>query len=164
MRLGTGYGRRGVAGARAEVELISSPRFPSGAALLIRRSAFDEAGGFDDRFFMYSEETDLCERVRQRGWTVAAVAGAAFVHVGGASASRVRAAMYREQLRSYLIFLAKHESPGQAERARRLLARSLRIRAAVDPASQALELAKTSAWIAESDLATLIREPKERVT
>ena len=150
--------------AAAETELISSPRFPSGAALLLRRSAFDEAGGFDARFFMYSEETDLCERVRQRGWAVAAVADAVFVHVGGASSSPVRAAMYREQLRSYLIFLAKHESPGRAERARRLLARSLRIRAAVDPASKELELAKTSAWIGESDLDTLIREPKERST
>jgi GT2 family glycosyltransferase len=39
-----------------------------GAALLVRASAFREIGGFDERFFLYSEETDLAFRLRQHGW------------------------------------------------------------------------------------------------
>ena len=39
-----------------------------GAALLVRRKALDEVGGFDEGFFIYSEETDLCLRLRFAGW------------------------------------------------------------------------------------------------
>ncbi len=40
----------------------------SAAALLVRRSAFEEAGGFDARFFLYCEDVDLSWRVRRNGW------------------------------------------------------------------------------------------------
>jgi N-acetylglucosaminyl-diphospho-decaprenol L-rhamnosyltransferase len=40
----------------------------TGAALAIRRQAFEEVGGFDERFFLFSEETDLCKRVQDAGW------------------------------------------------------------------------------------------------
>ena len=38
------------------------------AALLVRREALDEVGTFDEDFFIYSEETDLCRRLRAAGW------------------------------------------------------------------------------------------------
>jgi GT2 family glycosyltransferase len=38
------------------------------AALLLRREALDEVGVFDEEFFIYSEETDLCRRLRCAGW------------------------------------------------------------------------------------------------
>src|SRR5439155_23659110 len=41
-----------------------------GSFLLVRRQALEEAGAFDERFFLYSEEVDLCLRVRRAGWTV----------------------------------------------------------------------------------------------
>ena len=41
-----------------------------GSFLLARRSALDTVGGFDERFFLYSEEVDLCLRVRRAGWKV----------------------------------------------------------------------------------------------
>jgi N-acetylglucosaminyl-diphospho-decaprenol L-rhamnosyltransferase len=43
----------------------------SGAVMLVRRAAFDAAGGLDERFFMYYEDEDLCRRLRARGWRIA---------------------------------------------------------------------------------------------
>jgi N-acetylglucosaminyl-diphospho-decaprenol L-rhamnosyltransferase len=44
--------------------------FASGAALVVRRAAWDAAGGFDDRYFMYGEDLDLCLRLRLAGWAI----------------------------------------------------------------------------------------------
>lgn len=45
-----------------------SPDWLSGGCVLMRRSALDDAGGLDEGFFLYSEETDLFRRLRNRGW------------------------------------------------------------------------------------------------
>src|SRR6185503_19382630 len=42
----------------------------SGACMLVRRSAFDEVGGFDPRYFLYWEDADLCRRLRARGYEI----------------------------------------------------------------------------------------------
>src|SRR3954469_24613447 len=44
--------------------------FASGAALVVRREAWDAAGGFDERYFMYGEDLDLCLRLRLAGWGI----------------------------------------------------------------------------------------------
>jgi len=72
----------------------------SGALLLVRRATFEELGGFDERFFMFMEDVDLCWRARQSGWRVAVEPAAGAVHVVGAS----RAA------RPYRMVLAHHRS------------------------------------------------------
>jgi N-acetylglucosaminyl-diphospho-decaprenol L-rhamnosyltransferase len=59
-----------------------------GAALLVRRSAFDAVGGFDERYVFYSEETDLCRRLRDRGWRTLSCGSATFVHIRAASQQR----------------------------------------------------------------------------
>jgi N-acetylglucosaminyl-diphospho-decaprenol L-rhamnosyltransferase len=51
-----------------------------GAALAIRRAAYDDAGPFDERFFLYLEETEWQQRVRACGWRIERVAGAGVVH------------------------------------------------------------------------------------
>lgn len=56
-----------------------------GAALLLRRSAIEQVGGFDSAFRMYSEEVDLCWRLRQRGWRVSYVPHVDIIHHEGAS-------------------------------------------------------------------------------
>ncbi len=56
-----------------------------GAALLLRRSAFEEVGGFDERFFHYAEETDLLARLSARGHRVLYEPKARLVHLGGGS-------------------------------------------------------------------------------
>jgi N-acetylglucosaminyl-diphospho-decaprenol L-rhamnosyltransferase len=98
----------------------------SGAALLVRRAAADEVGLFDEAFFMFSEEVDWQTRFRRAGWRVLFYPGAEVVHVGGASHG---GQLYVENLRGHLRFLAKHRGRREAERARRLLLWSLRLRA-----------------------------------
>ena len=60
----------------------------SGAVLCLRRSALDSVGGWDERYFMYMEDVDLCWRLRRLGWRVAYEPGGAAIHVQGASTDR----------------------------------------------------------------------------
>jgi GT2 family glycosyltransferase len=56
-----------------------------GASLFVRRAAFESVGGFDERFFLYCEEADLCLRLRQAGHEIGMVDDVRIRHVGGAS-------------------------------------------------------------------------------
>lgn len=60
----------------------------SGCVFLIRASVLAEIGGFDERFFMYYEEADFCERVRTAGHRTRWLPDATFVHEGGLSAAQ----------------------------------------------------------------------------
>ncbi len=68
--------------AAADVDCVS------GCVFLIRADVLPLVGGFDERFFMYYEEADFCERVRAAGKRVRWLPDAAFVHVGGLSAGQ----------------------------------------------------------------------------
>lgn len=54
-----------------------------GAFMIVRRDAWREVGGFDPSFFMYSEELDLCQKLRNRGWQVVMTPRAEIVHLVG---------------------------------------------------------------------------------
>jgi N-acetylglucosaminyl-diphospho-decaprenol L-rhamnosyltransferase len=99
-----------------------------GPALLVRRDAADAVGLFDEDFFMFSEEVDWMTRFRRAGWKVLFFPGAEVVHVGGASHG---GRMYVENLRGHLRFFAKHKGLKSAERLRKLLLWSLRLRVLV---------------------------------
>lgn len=59
----------------------------SGGAMMLRRVAYDAVGGFDETWFMYMEDVDLCRRVREGGWTVGYVPDAVVEHaIGGSQA------------------------------------------------------------------------------
>lgn len=60
----------------------------AGAFLLVRRSAFDAVGGFDERFFLYKEEEDLCLQLRRAGGRVVYDPTVSVAHEGGVVASR----------------------------------------------------------------------------
>lgn len=64
-----------------------------GAALALRREAFAALDGFDESFFMYFEEVDLCRRAWNAGWEVHFAPGAEILHVGGASTVQRRTEM-----------------------------------------------------------------------
>lgn len=59
--------------------------FAIGACLLIRRDLFEQVGGFDEQFFMYAEETDLCRRLHRLGATVYYNPESRLIHLGGGS-------------------------------------------------------------------------------
>jgi N-acetylglucosaminyl-diphospho-decaprenol L-rhamnosyltransferase len=80
----------------------------SGAAIWLRRRALDDVGGWDERYFMYLEDTDLCWRLRNSGWEVAYEPAGVVMHVQGVSASR----------RPYRMLLEHHRSAWRFARAR----------------------------------------------
>jgi N-acetylglucosaminyl-diphospho-decaprenol L-rhamnosyltransferase len=126
-----------------------------GAAMAIRRAAFDAVGGFDPSFFMYAEETDLCYRLRKSGWETHFAPVTDVVHVGGASTRQRRAVMLEQLNISSMRFYRRHYSGIRLTQARlciccgmalRLLRDSTRYVMAADVA-QRRELAENvSVW------------------
>jgi GT2 family glycosyltransferase len=84
-----------------------------GAALAIRRLAFESLGGFDRSFFMYYEEVDLCYRLKKSGWQTHFTPAAIVTHVGGASTRQRRTAMVIQLYKSLCHFYQQHYSRGQ---------------------------------------------------
>ena len=77
--------------------------------MLVRREALESAGYFDERFFMYSEETDLCRRIKQQGWAVRHTPEMRILHhVGKAGIS---AQMESLGAITRLMYARKHFSP-----------------------------------------------------
>ena len=74
----------------------------SGSAFCIRRSVFDAVGGFDEAFFMYMEDVDLCWRLGRAGWGVGYEPAATVTHVQGVSTDRQPYRMIVEHHRSLL--------------------------------------------------------------
>jgi GT2 family glycosyltransferase len=81
-----------------------------GAALAIRRAAFDAVGGFDESYFMYFEDADLCYRLTAAGWQIHFTPATTVVHVGGASTRQWRTEMTVRLLASTIQFYQRHAS------------------------------------------------------
>lgn len=132
---------------------VRSVEVVMGACMLLRRDAIGEVGECDEDYFLFSEETDWCFRFREAGWEVVFFPGAECVHVRGASHS---GRLYRENLRGHLLFLSKHRGARVAERARRLLLVSLRLRGLVFRGERGRAYRDGAAWLASGDAATLV--------
>ncbi|CAG0974339.1 N-acetylglucosaminyl-diphospho-decaprenol L-rhamnosyltransferase [Anaerolineae bacterium] len=61
----------------------------NGAAMFVRRAVYDQIGGLDERFFMYSEELDWCYRAQQAGWEIFYLPTAQITHYEGKSSEQV---------------------------------------------------------------------------
>jgi N-acetylglucosaminyl-diphospho-decaprenol L-rhamnosyltransferase len=83
----------------------------SGAFFLVRRLAFESVGGFDERYFMYLEDVDLCWRLHRAGWRVRYEPEAEVVHEQGRSASRHPYAMLLAHHRSMWRFARRSAEP-----------------------------------------------------
>jgi GT2 family glycosyltransferase len=82
-----------------------------GAAIAVRRAAFNTVGGFDESFFLYAEEVDLAYRLRAAGWETHFTPVATVVHIGGVSTQQRRAEMAVQFYRSLSHFYVRHYSP-----------------------------------------------------
>ena len=81
-----------------------------GAAFAFRRETFQAIGGFDENFFLYFEEVDLCYRLFSQGKQIHFVPEAEIIHVGGASTAQKRAWSYVQFFASLARFYRKHYS------------------------------------------------------
>lgn len=81
-----------------------------GAALAFRRETFEALGGFDEAFFVYFEEVDLCYRLSLEGQEIHFVPQAEIIHVGGGSTTQRRTWSYIQFFSSLAQFYRKHYS------------------------------------------------------
>jgi N-acetylglucosaminyl-diphospho-decaprenol L-rhamnosyltransferase len=81
---------------------------PLGACMCARRATLDQIGGFDEGFFMYAEEVDLCWRIARAGWEVWYTPDATVVHHEGASTRQFRSEMLVQLHKSRARFFALH--------------------------------------------------------
>jgi len=98
-----------------------------GAALIVRSALMRQLSGFDEDFFLYGEDQDLCLRVRKAGYMVGFIPESVVMHVGGHSEqSSPSSEVWRKKITAEAIFQRKHYSRGTAKRIRRAnLARCL---------------------------------------
>jgi GT2 family glycosyltransferase len=80
----------------------------SGACLLTRRDLLETVGGFDESFFLYSEDVDLCARIRATGARILFTPEVEIVHLLGRSVAGDRERAVYESHRSRLYFYEKH--------------------------------------------------------
>jgi len=92
-----------------------------GACFLLRRAALEQVGLLDERYFMYTEEFDLCYRLAQAGWQLWWVPRAVVTHYGEASSKQMAEAMYVQLYRSKIQFCRKFGGARQANHFKRLL-------------------------------------------
>lgn len=85
---------------------LLGPAWLSAACVLIRRSAFEAVGGFDENFFLYFEDVDLSRRLRQAGWRLGLVPEAKAYHVKGGSRPSARGEI--EYRKAQLTYYRKH--------------------------------------------------------
>lgn len=100
----------------------------SGAAMLIRRSAFEQMGGFDETYSFYGEELDLGTRLRNAGWRVLATPALEVMHVGGVSTGRSRRT-HLTHSQSIYRYYRKHRATGWRRGTLPLAWIALRVRA-----------------------------------
>jgi N-acetylglucosaminyl-diphospho-decaprenol L-rhamnosyltransferase len=86
-----------------------------GAALCVRRAAYEQVGGLDEGFFMYSEELDWCRRMKAAGWKVVYLPPAQVIHHAGRSSEQVPAATHIRFNRSKVRYFRKYHGALMAE-------------------------------------------------
>jgi N-acetylglucosaminyl-diphospho-decaprenol L-rhamnosyltransferase len=86
-----------------------------GACLLVRRPLYEQVGGLDEGFFMYSEEMDWCRRFKAAGWQVVYLPTATIIHHEGKSSEQVVPARHIHFQTSKIRYFRKHHGALQAE-------------------------------------------------
>jgi O-antigen biosynthesis protein len=82
----------------------------SGSFMMLRREVYEQAGGFDEAFFMYGEDIDWCYRIRQAGWQIYYVHATQIIHYKGESTRRSNVDEIRTFYDAMHLFVQKHFS------------------------------------------------------
>lgn len=80
----------------------------SGAAMLFRRVVYEATGGFDERFFMYGEDLDLCKTVQDKGFLIHYVPTSVITHLGGQSSKKSRLKSLKNFYHAMWLYYDKH--------------------------------------------------------
>jgi GT2 family glycosyltransferase len=80
----------------------------NGCFLMVRREAFAQVGGLDERFFMYAEDIDWCKRFSDCGWDLVYVPEAQVIHYGGQSSANAPVRFYLEMQKANRQYYMKH--------------------------------------------------------
>lgn len=80
----------------------------TGACLMIRRDLFEAIGGFDENFFMYFEDKDLCKRVKELGYEVIYYPTTTIIHLLGGSSHGIKKSVSKYYRDSQLYYYQKH--------------------------------------------------------
>jgi len=83
-----------------------------GAFMITRKELLQDIGGFDEDFFLYGEDQDLCWKIRQQGFYIGYIEDAKVTHWGGQSeAQTLPAALFAKKIKAEYLFYAKHYNP-----------------------------------------------------
>ncbi len=88
---------------------IADVDWVSGAAFIIRRTLFEELGGFDQSYFAHQEEIDLCWRIRRRGYKLAVIPSSLVYHLGGGTLDYSNSKKVYLNFRNNLLMIVKNE-------------------------------------------------------
>jgi N-acetylglucosaminyl-diphospho-decaprenol L-rhamnosyltransferase len=144
-------------GEQFDHESTREAEYLFGACMLVRREAVDAVGGFDEDFFLMSEEVDWCYRFREAGWKVLFYPGAEVFHVVGAS---LNPRQFHAIVRGHLQFLRKHRGEQEAERARRVMLWGLRMRGLVFRGERGRAYRESARWLGSGSTASLLQSSR----
>ncbi len=94
-----------------KIKTITKVDWLTGCCVLIRRNVYEETGGFDEKIFLYSEETDLMWQANKKGYQTLFVPAAECTHIGGASTKISNIKRHAHMIRSDLYITKKHYGP-----------------------------------------------------
>jgi GT2 family glycosyltransferase len=100
--------------AHADYDAEQDLRAGTAACLMVRGADFRAVGGFDEAFFMYGEDLDLCRRLREAGHPGRYVPGAHALHLKGEASRKQSRRMLLEFHRAMWVYYRKHERPRHA--------------------------------------------------
>jgi GT2 family glycosyltransferase len=145
-------------GGDKPTDRVNEVDFIKGACLLVRRKAYDEIGPFDEKYFMFCEEADWSFRGANRGWKTVYVPHANVVHVGEATTKSMWSwdRTFREQERSHLLFLAKHQGARAAGRARVVIGLGYVLRTVLGSRAKRAAYRRTARWLLSNRLSPLL--------
>ncbi len=108
---GQKYASRELAGLKGSIAWVL------GASMLIRADLVHELGGFDEKFFLYGEDQDLCLRIRKAGYEIGFIDSATMVHLGGQSERKTASSdILTKKLLAEYVFYRKHYTTNTVRR------------------------------------------------